>query len=93
MKALFIGGKGNLSTACSRLAPDKGIDLYILNRGNRKRPELKGAVSLNRGINDAKKYQEHLKGEFFDVVVNFIAFSPGEIERDIKLFSGNRRRN
>ena len=36
MKVLFIGGTGNISTACSRLALEKGIDLYILNSGTKK---------------------------------------------------------
>ena len=33
MKVLFIGGTGNISSASSRLAFVKGIDLYHLNRG------------------------------------------------------------
>jgi len=89
MKALFIGGTGNISTSCSKLALEKGTDLYILNRGNRKRPELEGAVSLTTDINDVDQFRARIKGEMFDVVVNFIAFTPAEIERDIKLFAGS----
>src|SRR5690606_5755280 len=33
MKVLFIGGTGNISSAVSRLAVARGIDLYHLNRG------------------------------------------------------------
>ncbi len=36
MKALFIGGTGNISTSVSRLCIERGIDLYLLNRGLRK---------------------------------------------------------
>ncbi len=32
-KVLFIGGSGVISSACSRLAVDRGFDLYVLNRG------------------------------------------------------------
>ena len=33
MKVLFIGGSGIISSACTALAVDAGIDLYLLNRG------------------------------------------------------------
>ncbi len=32
MKVLFIGGTGLISSACSELALERGIELYILNR-------------------------------------------------------------
>lgn len=35
MKALFIGGKGNISTEVSKLAISQGIDLYLLNQLSR----------------------------------------------------------
>jgi len=88
MKALFIGGTGNISTACSRLCLEKGIDLYILNRGNRMLPELEGATFFRADINNTKQIQKLLKNHEFDVVVNFIAYNPEEVNRDIKLFSG-----
>jgi len=87
MKALFIGGTGNISTACSELALENGTELYILNRGNRDRPELKEAVILKGDINDKNQIKSLLRNHMFDVVVNFIAFTPAEIERDISLFS------
>jgi nucleoside-diphosphate-sugar epimerase len=88
MKVLFIGGTGNISTACSRLCLERGIDLYILNRGNRKLPELEGATFIRADINNTKQIQKLLKNHEFDVVVNFIAYYPKEVERDIELFSG-----
>ncbi|MBT4500634.1 MAG: NAD-dependent dehydratase, partial [Gemmatimonadetes bacterium] len=36
MKVLFIGGTGTISTACTRLAAERGIELYLLNRGQRQ---------------------------------------------------------
>ena len=33
MKVLFIGGTGLISSACSELALEHGMDLYLLNRG------------------------------------------------------------
>ena len=38
MKVLFIGGTGIISSACSQLAVERGIELYLLNRGQSVRP-------------------------------------------------------
>ena len=34
LKVLFIGGSGIISSACSALAVERGLDLYVLNRGS-----------------------------------------------------------
>lgn len=88
MRVLFIGGSGNISTACGREAMDAGMDLFILSRGQRPFPELEGATFIRADINDAGGMKKALDGMQFDVVVNFIAFTPADVERDIKLFSG-----
>jgi hypothetical protein len=36
MRVLFIGGNGNISAACSRLCVERGIEVYMLNRGKRE---------------------------------------------------------
>jgi len=87
MRALFIGGTGNISTACSKLAISRGIDLSILSRGLRSRSNLNPASYITGDINDIKQITKQLKGQKYDVVVNFIAYKPEEIERDIQLFS------
>jgi len=88
MKALLIGGTGNISTACSKLCLDQGFELYLLNRGTRIRPELEGAQIIKADMEHPAQIKDQLRGQKFDVVVNFIAFTPQEIERDISLFSG-----
>jgi nucleoside-diphosphate-sugar epimerase len=87
MKALFIGGTGNISSACSQLALTRGFDLTILNRGQRSQSEPSHATFINADINKHQEVKAKLKGAHFDVVVNFIAYAPGEVERDIQLFS------
>ncbi|WP_036155282.1 SDR family oxidoreductase [Maribacter forsetii] len=89
MKVLFIGGTGNISTPSSRLAVAKGIELYVLNRGKAK-VEIDGAHSIIGDINKPKELTE-LKKHDWDVVVNWIAFTPDDIERDIKLFKGKTK--
>src|SRR5215813_6562771 len=87
MKVLFIGGTGNISVSVSKLAVERGIDLYLLNRGQHK-VEIPGAKTLRADINQPDQVAAALENHSFDSVVNWIAFHEHEIERDIKLFSG-----
>ncbi|MEP2279805.1 SDR family oxidoreductase [Maribacter sp.] len=89
MKVLFIGGTGNISTPSSRLAVSKGMDLYVLNRGKAK-IAIEGAQSIIGDINKPEELTE-LKKHEWDVVVNWIAFTPHDIERDIDLFKGKTK--
>lgn len=91
MKALFIGGTGTISTAVSKLAVEKGWELYLLNRGNKGSKVPDGAKVITADINDEKNVSELIKGMKFDVVADFIAFVPSHIERDIRLFSENTK--
>jgi nucleoside-diphosphate-sugar epimerase len=86
MKVLFIGGTGVISSACSQLAIEHGIDLYLLNRGKTKRPVPEGAHILHADIRDAKSVRSALGEKTFDVVVNWIAFTPGHIQQDLDMF-------
>ena len=88
MKVLFIGGTGIISSACSPLAIDKGIDLYLLNRGQSHRGIPKGAKVLNGDIRDPHSVQKVLEGYRWDAVVEWIAFTPEHIQTDIDLFEG-----
>lgn len=84
MKVLFIGGTGNISAAVSRLAIERGVDLHLLNRGRSK--PLPGATQIQADINDPAQVEKALQGHRWDAVVNWIAFTQSEIERDIALF-------
>ena len=84
MKILFIGGTGNISMACTRLALSMGMEVHLLNRGNTKVP--KGANNIICDIENTEQVTKEIAGYTFDVVVNFIAFTPLEILRDIELF-------
>lgn len=88
MKVLFVGGTGTISTACTALAAERGIDLYLLNRGQRKVEVPAGVQVLTGDINDKAAVQSLLKEHTFDAVVNWIVFTQEQLERDIELFSG-----
>jgi nucleoside-diphosphate-sugar epimerase len=87
MKVLFIGGTGFISTAVSKLAVAKGIELYHLNRGKRE-VEIPGVHSIRADIHQPEELKAALNGQQFDVVVDWIAYHPNDIERDIALFRG-----
>jgi nucleoside-diphosphate-sugar epimerase len=90
MKILFIGGTGLISSACSELAVKRGIELYILNRGvSKKYPLPEGATLLQGDVYlDENGVNELLEDYNFDAVVDWIAFKPEDIKRDIRLFFG-----
>jgi nucleoside-diphosphate-sugar epimerase len=85
MKVLFIGGTGFISTAVSRQAISRGMDLYLLNRG-RRRADIAGATLLRADINNPDEARRALDGHRFDVVVDWVAYHPNDIERDLALF-------
>ncbi len=86
MKVLFIGGTGNISRAVSELAAEQAIDLTLLNRG--KQGDLPGTKSLAGDIHREDETAALLEGRHWDCVVNWIAYTPADVERDIRLFSG-----
>ncbi len=88
MKVLFIGGTGIISSACSRLAVSQGIDLYHLRRGWTQRPTPENIRVLHADITQPAQVEQALAGQNFDVVVDWIAFTPDHIERDLALFRG-----
>ncbi|GGN94399.1 SDR family oxidoreductase [Saccharibacillus kuerlensis] len=86
MKALFIGGTGTISTEITKLLLQQGHELYLLNRGNRNNELPEGAKILQADINDESKVAELIADLEFDVVADFIAFVPEQLERDYRLF-------
>jgi nucleoside-diphosphate-sugar epimerase len=88
MKVLFIGGTGIISSACSQLALQRGIDLSLLNRGKSFRQPAAGAQLIHADIHDFEATRKALQGRQFDAVVDWIAFTPEHIERDLALFAG-----
>jgi len=87
MKVLFIGGSGNISTSVSRMAVERGIDLTLLNRG-KTNVDIPGVRWLTADFHDLAQTQNVLGHEPFDVVVDWIAFTQQDIERDLALFAG-----
>ncbi len=91
MKVLFIGGTGIISTASTRLAAERGIDLTLLNRGRHAANLPAGVKTIAADIAHPADAARVLADSRWDAVVDWIAFTPDQIERDIKLFRGRTR--
>jgi len=87
MKVLFIGGTGIISTACTRLALARGHDVTLVNRG--RHGAIDGAKSIVVDINDVAAARGALAGAAWDAVVDFVSFTPADIEKRLEVFSGN----
>ena len=91
MKVLFIGGTGIISTAVTRLAAGRGIELTLLTRGQRAADLPRNVSTLTVDVKDEAAVSAALEGETFDAVVDWIAFTPADVERDIRLFRARAR--
>lgn len=90
MKILFIGGTGIISTASTALAAKRGLDITLLSRGQHSSQLPPAVRTLIADVNDPAALQK-LEHESFDAVVDWIAFTRADIERDLKLFRGRTR--
>jgi nucleoside-diphosphate-sugar epimerase len=90
MRILFIGGTGIISTACTALAAARGLEVTLLSRGQHRAQLPAGVKTLIADVNDPALLQQ-MEHESFDAVVDWIAFTPADIERDLKLFRGRTR--
>jgi nucleoside-diphosphate-sugar epimerase len=88
MRVLFIGGTGIISSACTKLAAECGIELYVLNRGRSVRPVPDEVTRLMGDIRDSESARKALGEREFDVVVDWVAFTPEHVETDLDLFAG-----
>ncbi len=89
LRVLFIGGSGVISSACSRVAVDRGIELSVLNRGHSStRPLPPGVSTLQADIRDPEAVRDQLRDLEFDAVVDWVAFTPQHVRADIDLFRG-----
>nr|WP_221626932.1 SDR family oxidoreductase [Cohnella lubricantis] len=88
---MFIGGTGTISSAITRQLLEQGCELYLLNRGSRNDLLPDGAKILQADVRDEDQVARLLGELTFDVVADFIAFEPAQLERDYRLFNGRTK--
>jgi nucleoside-diphosphate-sugar epimerase len=85
---LFVGGTGQISLPCVKLALKAGHKVTVFNRGQREEALPKGVAVINGDMQDAKAYAQLGKKDW-DVVAQFMVFLPEQMQQDIKTFSGS----
>jgi nucleoside-diphosphate-sugar epimerase len=88
MKVLFLGGTGNISTACVELALGRGHEVTLLTRGLQEYGFGGRARHVAGDRNDAVLLERVAAEGRYDVVANFIGYTTEEIRKDIAAFSG-----
>ena len=91
MKVLLIGGTGTISSAVTQLLACQGADLTLMNRGNRGDDVPDGVKVIVCDVNDEAMVAEKTAGETYDVVCQFVAYRPEQVQRDYRLFAGRTR--
>lgn len=87
MRVLYVGGTGEISFACVEEAVRSGHDVTVFNRGQRPAAGPSWVTHVVGDVNDEALYRE-VASRNFDVVCQFLAFEPVDIERDIRAFGG-----
>jgi nucleoside-diphosphate-sugar epimerase len=87
MRILFIGGTGLISTACSAAAVAAGHELWLLNRGTSPLPShAEPGHVLTADAGDEAGVRAAVGGRSWDVVVQWVGYSPHQVEQDIRVF-------
>jgi nucleoside-diphosphate-sugar epimerase len=86
MRILYIGGTGEISYACVELGARLGQDVTVFNRGKNDDPLPPNVKAVHGELNDAT-YRD-LGKQNFDVVCQFLAYDPPQIDRDLEIFGG-----
>ncbi|MGA7834588.1 MAG: SDR family oxidoreductase, partial [Acidimicrobiales bacterium] len=88
MRVLFVGGTGIISTACVAEAIAAGHEVSTLNRGRSRLPhQVDDAHSLIAEADNEEQVRSVLAGRPFDVVVQWTAYVPSQVELDLRLYA------
>jgi len=89
MRILFLGGTGNLSTACAALLHEQGHQVQILSRGRRPVPPHYLAIQGDR--HDLPRLSDQIASANPEVVIDWIGFEPADLELTHAAFRGRLR--
>ena len=86
---LFLGGSGIISSACTVRALAQGFEVFVLNRGtSTTRPLPEGAQPLVGDLGDPDAVRAAVGDREFDVVADFRAFTPAEVQSRLEVLEG-----
>ncbi|MFW6600208.1 NAD-dependent epimerase/dehydratase family protein [Propionibacteriaceae bacterium Y2011] len=92
LQVLLIGGTGIISSAVAVRAVAQGHRVTLLNRGTTaRRAGPDGAEVITGDIRDVAGIRSRLGDRSWDVVADFVAYTPDHVRADIDLFDGRTR--
>ncbi len=90
LNVLFVGGTGQISLPCVEYAVKQGHKVSVFNRGQRDAALPAGVTSIVGDMKDPASYRT-LGAMQFDVVAQFMVFTPEQMAEDIATFAGNTK--
>lgn len=89
MKVFIIGGTGVLSTDVDKECLSHKDEVYILNRGRHKEdiPQDTNCHLIIGDIRDVNGVKAAVDDLRFDVVIDFLSFTPSQLESTYKIFA------
>src|SRR5688500_5426016 len=87
LNVLFVGGTGQISLPCVELAVAAGHKVSVFNRGQRDAALPAGVTSIVGDMQDPQSYGQ-LGRQNWDVVAQFMVFTPEQMAQDIATFAG-----
>lgn len=88
LNILFIGGTGQISLPCVELAVKAGHKVTVFNRGVRDEKLPRKVKTIAGDMKDKKAYAKLGKTKW-DVVAQFMVFTPEQMQLDLDTFTGN----
>ncbi len=85
---LYIGGTGQISLPCVEQSVAAGHKVTVFNRGRADADLPAGVYAISGDMHDRIAYAG-LAATHFDVVCQFMAFAPEQMQRDIHTFTGH----
>lgn len=86
---MLIGGTGCISGDIAALAAQKsGVELYLLNRGNRPKLIPPGAHCIQADISKPDEVRGSIQGMDFDVVADFLSYGVPQLNSNLDIFRG-----
>jgi nucleoside-diphosphate-sugar epimerase len=86
MKILFLGGTGNISSACAALLHKRGHEIIILSRARYAVPASYQPIQADR--KDVAAMRTALANVRPDIVINFLGYELADVQADFELFNG-----
>ncbi len=91
LKVLLIGGTGTISLSITQQLAKANHEVYVVNRGHQN-GDLPAQVNVLRAdYANEEEVALAIAPYQFDVVANFIAFRPEQVQKDVRLFRHKTR--